>query len=204
MNPHVVLEIYPEGLFLTKQDGLQTSRYPVSADDVVSALSNRPISTGFLPRDTLFWQHQGGHERLAIFVPGQTWEVKTDEGGYRIPFPPLVFMGAQRTYSVFALKKRPSMQTIQSVQLYHFPGSNVNAKGLICNGNVPFPVASSETIEGALMLFMESGFNHDNSQERCRGYESSIHLWRTLDGAETFPLDVLLPARMRLVDLRIV
>lgn len=196
-----MLEIYREGVFITKREGDATVRHPVSATDLIAALTDQPVSTGFLPRNVLFWQRQGGNERIAIFVSARRWRVTLNEARLRIPLPPLVFIGEATNYQVFALEKRPSLQQIATARLFNFPGSNVNASGSICRGNVPFPTASTETIDEALALFMSSGFNHDNSGNRCRSFESSVALWQALDGQKKFPFDELVSANARLRDL---
>ncbi len=201
MSQHVVLEIYEEGAFISKCDGEQSVRHAACPEDIVAALANMPISTGFLPSNTLFWQSRGGQERIAVFVPAKRWTVTANKALYTVPFPSLLFLGHGTNYRVFALKKRPSFTSMRMAQLYNFPGSNVNGSGRICNGNVPFPTASSETIYEALKLFMGSGFNNDNSTDRCQSYSSSVELWRALDGKKRFPNRELVPARKRLHEL---
>lgn len=201
MTTHIILEIYEEGLFLTKSNDSHNVRHPVSPTDVIAALADMPIGSSLLPPNALFWQNCGGAERIAIYVPAKKWEVTAYETTYKVPFPQLIFVGHGKNYKVFAVKKRPDPINHSFTHLYEFPGPNVGSKGAICNGNVPFPVASSKTIYDALNLFMGSGFNHDNSNGRCRSYENSLALWQTLDGKQKFPTDELISIGLSVRDL---
>jgi hypothetical protein len=91
----------------------------------------------------------------------------------------------------------------EAVSLYHAPCPNVHTTGGICQGNTPFPVCFTQTIQQALQLFLEdSMFNADLSQGKCQSHPDDVRsLWAELDGRKRFPLAELVPAQMRLQTL---
>jgi len=157
------------------------------------------LTTGLLPTGCLFWQKTGSQERLAIQSPPQVWTVSVVElGRLRVPMPGLVWLGQGREYQLYAVAEAGPLTA--KTELYHAPCPNVS--GSVCTGNVPFPVASRETIWAALHLFFESEFNThlDNGKSIRLGKGSILPLWQELAaaGAETYPVEDLVKAKTTL------
>lgn len=132
---------------------------------------------------------------LGIYVLAQRWKVQCDSlPGYRVPMPPLVFVGCGSSYHVLAVKKRPLSET---ALLYHAPCPNVYADGSICQGDTPFSTCSPQNIQTALMLFLEGSlFNGNLSRGKCVSHPEDVRaLWAELDGHKRFPLSELTPAQ---------
>ena len=196
--PRARLDLYEEAVVLTRYEGPDwRTSYPVAVDDLVAAFSRVPVSSGLLPANCLFWGRQNGQTRIAIYVPGRRWRLRTAEHIFHIPLPPLVFAGAGEQYRVFAVKRRPHEMPIE---LYHCPTPNVHSNGVICQGSVPFPVCASNTIKPALPLFLEGSlFNGDLTAHKCRSFPEDVrHLWSQLEGAKRFPAGELMQARAEL------
>ena len=196
--PRLRLDFYETAVFLTRwQEDGRSATYPVSIHDVVSACTNVALGSGLLPPETLFWGRQGSETRMGIYVPARRWRVQVEGMGegltqVRIPLPPLLFVGVGASYSVFALRRRPRDER---ERLYEAPCPNVNNEGVICRGNVPFPLCGTETIQAALRLFLEgSAFNGHQSNSKCRSQPDDVRqLWAALAGKKRFPLKELVP-----------
>jgi PRTRC genetic system protein B len=205
--PRLRLDFYNTAVLMSRwEDDGRVTAYPVSIHDVVAACADRPLSSGLLPPNVLFWKRQAGDASLAVYVPARRWRARLDGGGnadpieYHLPLPPFVFVGDGAVYRIFAVKGRSSDER---ERLYRAPCPNVHNGGAICQGNAPFPACSPQTIQAALTLFMEGSlFNGDLSRLKCRAYPDDVRrLWAELDGRKRFPLSELLPTRITLADL---
>jgi hypothetical protein len=197
------LDIYTDFITATNFDGFGgvVTSYLVDPEDVAASLAGRPIATGLLPPGCLWWQKIGAQERLAIYAGPQVWPVSVvGLGRLTVPMPGLIWLGRGREYRLYAVAEEP---LTAKTELYHVPCPNVS--GSVCAGNVPFPAASRETIWAALRLFFESEFNThlDNGKSVRLGKGSILPLWQELSaaGAEVYPLDDLVRARLCLGDL---
>ena len=167
--PQLRLDFYQTAVVMSQwhENGRHTT-YPVSVHDVVSACTHITLSSGLLPTNTLFWKQRGNQTSLSIYVPASRWQVQTAERNYHIPMPPFVFVGCGASYSVFAVKKRPSSE---HDPLYLAPCPNVYGHGGICQGNTPFPTCSPQAMSRAWHLFIEGSlFNADLSQSKCQSH----------------------------------
>ena len=209
--PRLRLDFYDTAVLLSRweEDG-RTATYPVAVQDVVGACTNIALSSGLLPPDALFWRQEANQTTLGIYVPARRWRVQTEERRYRVPMPPLVFVGSGTAYKVFAVKKRPALsgptelgkskgRSGEATPLYHAPCPNVYTTGGICQGNTPFPACSPQTILPALRLFLEGSlFNADLSRGKCQSFSDDVRrLWAELDGRKRFPLAELVPMQRR-------
>jgi hypothetical protein len=198
----VRLDIFSESIVLTRyDDGSQQSTYEVSPESIAAAFSGVKMSTGILPDGCLYYARDP-EELVVIFIPAHRRNLSVigliGDGKptlFHIPLPPLVFCGKGRSYSIYAVKERPT-----SVHdcLYKAPFPNVYPDGAICNGNVTFPICSPETIQDAANLFLSSHFNQDLSTGKSENVDGSIIvLWNELDGdcVEEYPLDDLVRYR---------
>jgi hypothetical protein len=207
--PNLRLDFYDTAVIMTqwKNDG-QLLAYPVSIDDIVSACSNVTLGSSLLPANTLFWQQQADQMALGIYVPARRWRVQTEGRSYHVPMPPFVFVGNGTSYSIYAVKKRPSNLSRAQPRgehdhLYHVPCPNVHTHGGICQGNTPFPHCSPQNILTALTLFMEGSlFNADLSRGKCVSRPEDVReLWAQLDGRKRFPQSELVPTQLNLQGL---
>ncbi|MDT8307649.1 MAG: hypothetical protein RRC07_17075 [Anaerolineae bacterium] len=196
--PRARLDLYEEAIVLTRCEGDDRhTSYPVAVDDLVAAFSRVPISSGLLPANCLFWGRENGQIRMAIYVPGRRWQLRTAERIFHVPLPPLVFVGSGNAYQIYAAKWRPQAMPFE---LFHCPTPNVHPDGAVCQGSAPFPVCASDTIEQALSLFLEGSlFNDDLAGGKCRRFPDDVRkLWTQLDGAKRFPIGELVPVRTAL------
>lgn len=196
--PRARLDLYEEAVILTRYESEERrTSYPVAVDDLVAAFSRVPLSSGLLPANCLFWGRENGQTRIAIYVPGRRWWLRTAERSFYIPLPPLFFAGAGEQYRVFAVKRRPKETHFD---LFHCPTPNVHPNGAICQGNAPFPACATDTIEQTLSLFLEGSlFNGDLAAYKCRSFPDDVReLWMKLKGAKRFPLQELVQTRTSL------
>ena len=196
--PRARLDLYEEAVILTRYEGAdRRTCYPVAIDDLVAAFSRVPVASGLLPSNCLFWGRENGQTRIAVYVPGRRWRLQTAERSFHVPLPPLVFAGAGERYRVFAVKHRPRQMPFD---LYHCPTPNVHPNGVICQGSVPFPVCTNDTIEQALSLFLEGSlFNGDLAANKSRSYSEDVRqLWAQLESAMCFPVRELMQAHVGL------
>ena len=200
ITPSIRLDFYEEGIILHKNAGIfqQTQQqlrqsYPIALEELVSALTDVDIRSGWLPKNCLFWNWVGGKEQIGIYVPARRWRVQMAEKSYHIPLPKILFIGDGQRYQIFALKRYPREP---SVSLFQFPCPNVHPNGQICAGNAPFPTASAGTMETALQLFLQGSlFNRDLNAGKCKSYPNDVlKLWAELDGKARFSLQELMPA----------
>lgn len=205
--PRLRLDFYPTAVLLSRweEDG-RLIAHPVSVQDVVSACTNIALGSGLLPPNTLFWKQQGERQVIGIYVPARRWRMQVDSANreeartYHIPMPPLVFVGSDSAYQIYAVKRRPRDGR---ERLHYAPCPNVHHGGIICPGNTPFPTCSPQTVEAALSLFMENSlFNGDLSRGKCRRHADDVReLWAALEGKKRFPLSELVSCRRVLRDL---
>ncbi len=198
------LDLFTESVVLTQYEGgSPIVCYEVSPDDVAGAFAGRPMATGLLPRDTVYYAESAGVATIAIFVAAQVRTLPmTDlarerggiEGDVELPCPPLLFIGRERSYRMFALEDYPETER---TKLYHAPFPNVHPDGRICGGNADFPVCTARTIHSALEVFFESKFNTHLIDGKSRKHRDNVlAMWQDVaaSGAETYPIDDLIVA----------
>jgi PRTRC genetic system protein B len=199
-RPLVRLDLYEQAIILTRFKEKGMASYPVSVHDLAAALADVPVSSGFLPANTLFWQRREGESQIGIYVPGRKWAVLIGERQLTIPMPPLIFTGRGNHYAVYAIKRRPRDA---HCRLYHAPCPNVHLHGAICQGNAAFPICTPETIMPSLSLFLESSsFNGDLAQGKCQSHPDNVlTLWETLVRKKHFPKSEMVPTGKTLSSL---
>ena len=207
----VSLHFFDETIVAVKYDretGCQTA-HPVALTDVALALAGVSSGGGLLPDNALFWQRSGGRERMGLYVPARHWPVRVrvaahvaQVAAWRIPMPPLLWVGCGVQYSVWALKQRPRPGNAR-VALWKAPLPNVHADGRVCAGTVRFPECSPAAIQAALALFFASEFNWHIATGRSQSHpDALLELWRRLDGQPRYPLRDLVPAeRLTVADV---
>jgi len=198
--PRARLTLTDEAAYLARFDGrgYVSAEYPVNLADAAQALSVFGADTGLLPEGTLFWQTRNGQARVGVWLPPQrrtlTCAVGRGDERLRLPCPGFVFVGEGRRYWIWAAPERPRHH---GDWLYRAPLPNVHTDGLICAGNVRFPVCGPDTIERAAALFFESAFNGDLSIDKVEGYDGPLFkFWKSLRSARKFPATRLMADRM--------
>lgn len=190
--PVVSITLTTGDTFLTRYDerGRPGQSYPVKVGDVGAAFNVGGVSSGLLPPDVLFWQTVNGQCRIAIWIAPRVHALVFNKGrrGQRliIPLPGFVFAGQGLRYWIWAAPMRP----MHSDSLYVAPLSNVHPNGMICTGNVEFPVCAPETILNAASLFFESRFSNHLSERKvkAKGRETLEQKLASLHGGKAaFP-----------------
>lgn len=196
------VDLFEETLFYTRFDqGKPAAAFEVNPADLVAAFSGVPLATGLLPRDCLFYSRSGQHERIAVYLPAKVHTLavavlgKRDE--FKIPLPPLVFVGHGTDYWIHAVKQYPGPDE----GLFLAPLPNVHNDGHICAGSVKFPRCSAKTIHQAAADFFSSDFNLDLSAGKSKKKTALLELWEGLRGKDDYPLGDLVPSRITLAEL---
>lgn len=199
------LDLFNDRIVATRyQQGRAGASFIADPLAVAQALNGFDIDSGLLPENVLFWQRREGAERIGLWLPPQVWPVRIESRqetvAWRVPLPGLVLVGHRKHYELYAVlgKDRPGPES----DLFVPPCPNVS--GLVCSGNVKFPVAGAATIEEASWLFFESGFNGHLANGKSRKYPDDItRMWRVLNRikAAEYPLADLVPMRMQLKGL---
>lgn len=198
------IELFQETIFLTRynDDGSIAKTIEVDPASLVSAFSGQPITTGPLPMGTIYYSTTGGIETIAVFVPPavRTLFVKIgrQRTPYRIPLPPLLFVGRNPFYRVFAVRQYPG----EDDRLYHAPLPNVSLEGTICQGNAEFPRAGRRTIRDAIKTFFRSNFNDHMNGGKSQAHDGALAVWDRLNHCSIlYPMEDLIPSRFTLREL---
>lgn len=200
------IELFDESIIMTHfAGGKAVKAHEVAPDDLASAFSDIPLTTGLLPVNCLFFARSGSLTTIGIYQPPAMWKLRVvmaEEREYMVPLPGLVFVGRGRAYYVWAARGRigtaDSADDTDSADggLYRAPFPNVYDTGRICPGNVTFPECGERTIWKALKLFLESDFNADLRNGKSLRYKDDVtQQWATLNCTGDYPLDDLVPSR---------
>lgn len=198
------IDLFDESIVLTKyQGGDPVTAYEIDPIDLAASFGGQPITTGWLPRGALHYTRGGNKENITIVIPAHqrklTYSKNDKLNTATIPLPTLVFQGHHNNHRVWATKNDwPG----PNEQLFRAPLSNVSGEGYICTGDVPFPLASKETIWAAANLFLDSTFNsHYNSNKSARFPTDALLSWEFLRGEQEFPLSDLVPTEITVGDI---
>ena len=183
----VVLHLLGEGEISTKL---------VSAGDVVLALLREvPLTSGLLPKGTLWWSQTRDGPEVALWRSARVWKVALVTEPLKpprrlaLPMPGLIFIcQPARPPKVFAVKKRPRST---DDEVYHAPIFNLFGDGRTCPGTHQFP----ENIQDIPESFFTSFFTTEavpwgRSQRHPDSLES---LWDELDGKKRYCFEDLVP-----------
>jgi hypothetical protein len=158
-------------------------RYEVDPVALAAAMAGAQGGTGLLPRGTLFVSNGG--TRIGLWRDAQVWPVQMNGVGLlRVPMPPLVLVGQERMYWIYAVKQYPG----PGERLFRAPMPNVYPDNHVCQGSVTFPVCGLSTIRDALKLIVsESEFSAHLAPDGL------LEMWKKWDveGVSEFPLDLL-------------
>lgn len=173
--------------------GMGQGRFLVDPLDLGVCLSGMAVVSGVLPRNCVFWSYVDGSPRIGIYVAPKIWPVSVvkQKETWHVPLPGFVFVGHQSRYGLYAVK---DLNVTADSELFVAPVPNMNDS--VCVGNVPFPMASNETIWKAVGLFFESGFNNHLANNKSKNYPGGIlDLWKVLhnDKATEYPVGDMIP-----------
>jgi len=190
------LDLYQDAIVLyLVESGIITTRMVSARDIIMALLSEVSLSSGLLPKDTLWWG-QGKHGiEVALWQKPRVWPIalviKPLEPPKRLklPMPGLIFVCSPgQSPRVYAVKKRP---TKPGNIIYHAPLFNIFSNGSTCSGTHHFPGKIEEIPES----FFTSFFSMEaHSGGRSKKHPDSLYsLWKELDGERRYPLKDLVP-----------
>ena len=189
----VQMEVYDETILLRGfEDGANWVR-TVSADAVANAFTQHlGFSSGFLPKETLWWSQGETGQVVALWRPPKLWPVALQREAFkpparlRVPMPGLVFVCSPgRAPWVYAAKSRPAGA---EHPLYRAPAFNVFSDGRVCPGSYTFP-------EEVGLIPVQSYFSMtgDARERSWKHPDNLLALWEELDGKRKYPLGDLVP-----------
>ena len=151
----------------------------------------RDIRPEILPENVLMrtgeaiaWWTRGRPRPMFIRGANPSAEVLN---GKIYPHPALVFLISGKDLYIRALGEqvRPSADT----RLKNAPYWNTDARGLVCQGDMPVPnEVSVSAIRGWEEAYFQSAFTHPNGAVRLTTHSRGFHgLWTELIGKSEFP-----------------
>ncbi|MEI7768942.1 MAG: hypothetical protein WCI67_03085 [Chloroflexales bacterium] len=195
-QPLVQIGIFEDAVYLTRRQGQGWVSYPVSPEDLASALGKLPTCSGLLPPNTLGTGTVNGQRFYVLAIPPRpvALRIAGQQRPHPIQTPPLIWAGCGQDYRIFALNSLEPPQLHSA--LYHAPFPNTYDPGSICWGSADRRGdAAPETMLVALELYLEgSYFNRHIAQNRSRRKPRSVMaLYRRLSAETPYPLDDLIP-----------
>lgn len=191
----VRLDLYGESIVLYSMDKGVIETKVISARDLTMALlSEVSLSSGLLPKSTLWWKQGKSGAEVALWRPPRVWPVAIQLEAFkpprrlRVPMPGLIFICSPgRPPRVYAAKKRPT--TINKL-IYHAPLFNLFNDGSSCPGTHKFPANVEEIPESFFTsFFTREAIHHGRSQKYP---EDLLKLWEELDGTSKYPNEDLI------------
>jgi len=188
------LDFYHDSIILYLVDGKVIKTRMVSATDITMALlSEVPLTSGLLPKDTLWWGQGKAGPEIALWRSARVWPVALQAEPFKpprrfkLPMPGLIFICTPgRPPRVFAARRRPTKLTDI---IYHAPLFNVFYDGTTCPGTHKYPAAISEIPESFFTSFFTPAANYQGRSKRYG--DDLLKLWEELDGKTKYPLDDL-------------
>jgi len=190
------LDFYRDAVVLYILEKSVITTRVVSANDVAMALlSEVPMGSGILPKDSLWWNNTRNGTEVALWRPPKVWQVALLMDPFkppvrlRLPMPGLIFVCCPgRPPRVYAAKRRPEKP---SDTIYHAPLFNVFGDGTTCPGTHSYPQNIEEIPESFFVSFF-------TPEAQCNGrskkYPNDLYgLWKELNGKKKYPLSDLVP-----------
>lgn len=135
--------------------------------------------------------------RIFITDPRPEDERQTDsESGsdaileLEVPLPALLLVGCEQNYYLWATLDNA---VSQKSKLCAAPFPNLDSSGAICFGKNLAPECRLDTIESVWRLILDSPFNGDRSENRCRTHQADARKFLfELNGKKSFPKNALI------------
>lgn len=208
-QPALTLLFYSYGLVMHKQAGDGVKEYPVSPEDVASALAAKvSFSTGLILPNTIYIHSEGATRTVVEYRPPQRTPIwlEGSEDSLLVPLPGLL-MARTTTgdrspgYSIHAVAERP---TSLDAPLYRTPLPNIDHGGRVCWGTVTKvskkALAGNDLAEDWAQL-LATPFGGHSVDGKSKTYGGDIRkLFMALDKrkARTYPRRELIPQKRTL------
>ena len=188
------LDFYEEAIVLTVFENGQNTVRLVSATDVALAIArDSEFSSGFLPRDALWWRSGRNGQEVAVWRPPRVWRVALmaeplkPPRRFSLPMPGLVFICSRgNPPGVWAAKRRPASP---EDLVYKAPAFNIFSSGLSCQGTHHYGAELNQLPEEFFASFFSP--TGDPKNRSIRHPDNLLALWEELDGREKYPNDDL-------------
>ncbi|HEY9693709.1 MAG TPA: hypothetical protein V6D15_16005 [Oculatellaceae cyanobacterium] len=176
-----------DGLYLLHYRDGDADQYKfLSPDSVRAAFEHEVIDSGWINCKIQRWGSSTKGNWVVLFVEPQKHRLDLGELGIvTTALPGLVFFGLGKSYWVWAVNsKKFNSQDIT----YHAPLPNVYEKnGAICWGSVHPPDCTTQTINTAWQMFIESTFNSHLCQGKSVKEKSDVRKM-LIKGAAKYPV----------------
>lgn len=126
--------------------------------------------------------------------------------GFRVPWPPLVFIAARQCVwcAALAQNRRPTAQT----PLYHAPLMNIDRQGAVCLGSAQPPPSGAPDPQAAWEATVcQTNFAHVSHPQTLTlqdhtavSTEAHLRFWQGLNGQSRFPTAALVTRNETLTD----
>ncbi len=167
---------------MRKETETNTTEYPVSAEDVATALSAKvAFTTGILMPNTICILSEGARRTVVEYRPPQKtalWLEGADDP-LRVPLPGLLMIrstiaGQNPNYRIYAVTERPASF---NAPLYRTPLPNISGDGSVCWGTVT-KVKSQALVGNDLAedwaQLLATPFGNHSVHGKCRSFDHDI------------------------------
>mgnify|MGYP001610619094 FL=1 len=188
------LDFYEEAIVMIAFEDRQNTIRLVSATDVALAIArDSEFSSGFLPKDALWWRSSRTGQEVAVWRPPKVWRVALmaeplkPPRRFSLPMPGLVFICSRgHPPGVWAAKRRPASP---EDLVYKAPAFNIFSSGLSCQGTHHYGADLNQLPEEFFRAFFSP--TGDTRGRSNKHPDNLLALWEELDGREKYPNDDL-------------
>ena len=174
-------------------DGTEYEATAKAAEVALAIARDSEFSSGFLPRDALWWRSGRNGQEVAVWRPPKVWRVALmaeplqPPRRFSLPMPGLVFI-CSRSHppGVWAAKRRPASP---EDLVYKAPAFNIFSSGLSCQGTHHYGADLNQLPEEFFRAFFSP--TGDTTGRSVKHPNNLLALWEELDGREKYPNDDL-------------
>lgn len=187
-------------IFQHLEDGVEYAKI-VSGAAVNTAFQEAGIDSGWLEPGVVRWgvSHKGSwsvqfihpeRERTLLFERTTDGDLIPDHLTLRLP--PLVMIGINATYHLWALRER---EVHARTPLYYAPFPNVYGNSHICFGSNTVAPVEQDGMRQALKLFCEAPFGQTSIQNKSVRHPQDVRqmLKEVADSGGAYPVEDLVP-----------
>jgi hypothetical protein len=155
-----------------------------------------------------FAEEKKTHKILSVLPAGRRKIYVTDPHTTRasetaveleVPLPTLLLIGCGQRYFLWATLDKT---ITEKSKICAAPFPNLDQSGSICFGRNVAPECRLDRVESVWRLILESPFNNDRAENRCRTHAGDVRkLLFTLDGKKTFPKNALIKTEHTVAEL---